>query len=142
MSSALWCRHSHPCSPVWTTRCPQDPADLNGIPGKPGERGGNGLEVLGYLGVGSQLCPDGEKFAALFARLVRVDGYGENALNGHATSPGSIAFFDYRLAFTSFLMLSMSKSVTCKHIILHISSWRLLRARHWLVAPVMTAPWH
>ena len=32
------------------------PRLLNGVPGKPGERGGNALEVLGYLGVASQVC--------------------------------------------------------------------------------------
>ena len=33
-----------------------DPLDLNGVPGKPGEKGGNSLEVLGYLGVASKVC--------------------------------------------------------------------------------------
>ena len=52
--------------------------------------------MLGYLAVGSQLCPpqQAHSFGALFAKLVREDGYGENIINGHATSPGSIAFFD------------------------------------------------
>ena len=52
--------------------------------------------MLGYLAVGSQLCPrqQARSFGALFAKLVREDGYGDNILNGHATSPGSIAFFD------------------------------------------------
>ena len=100
-----------------------DPADLNGVPGKPGERGGNALEVLGYLGVASQVCESrvvsgsnpgsnsgsgseqhirvGGSFGALFTKLVTEDRYGSNILNVHDTSPSSIAFFDYRLAFTS-----------------------------------------
>lgn len=84
-----------------------DPGNLNGVPGKPGERGGNSLEVLGYLGVASRICHNGKSFGAMFGKLVTIDRYDLNILNAHDTSPSSIAFFDYRLAFTSFLLLSM-----------------------------------
>lgn len=51
---------------------------------------------------------ENRSFGGLFAKLVRVDRYDSNILNAHDTSPSSIAFFDYRLAFISFLLLSMS----------------------------------
>eukprot|EP01052_Picozoa_sp_SAG31_P033196 SAG31_NODE_3721_length_3950_cov_2.867048_1_plen_248_part_00 len=63
--------------------------------------------MLGYLGVASRICDHGKKFGAVFGQLVKKYRYDLNVLNAHDTSPSSIAFFDYRLAFTSFLMLSM-----------------------------------
>ena len=69
--------------------------------------------MLGYLAVGSQLCPQQQAhaFGALFAKLVREDGYGENIINGHATSPGSIAFFDCETDRRCFLDLTYCKII-------------------------------
>jgi hypothetical protein len=78
------------------------------VPGKPGEKGGNSLEMLGYLGVAAKVCEQRSSFGALFGKLVKVDRYDSNILNAHDTSPNAIAFFDYRLAFISFLLLAMS----------------------------------
>jgi hypothetical protein len=38
-----------------------DPAELNGIPGKDGERGENSLEILSYLALAARICDDKTK---------------------------------------------------------------------------------
>jgi hypothetical protein len=38
-----------------------DPAELNGIPGKDGERGENSLEILSYLALAARVCDDKSK---------------------------------------------------------------------------------
>ena len=87
-----------------------DPEQLNGIPGKPNERGENSLEVLGYLAAAAKVCENQKNtaFSQTFANLVRNHGYDKNLVNAMATSPQSLAFFDFRLAFMSFHTLTLA----------------------------------
>jgi hypothetical protein len=86
-----------------------DPEQLNGIPGKPNERGENSLEALSFMAAAARVCKDPTKpYGKMFAALVREHGYGENVVLAMATSPQSLAFFDFRLAFMSFHVLSVA----------------------------------
>ena len=86
-----------------------DPAQLNGVPGKPNERGENSLEVLGFMAAAARVCGHNDtRYAATFASLVRDHHYDINAVNAMATSPQSLAFFDFRLAFMSFHTLTLA----------------------------------
>ena len=89
-----------------------DPAQLNGVPGKPNERGENSLELLAFLAAAAKVCdasatPKG-RFGDAFATMVSVHGYDRNVLNALATSPLSLATFDTRLAFMSYFTLALS----------------------------------
>ena len=83
------------------------PSALNGVPGKPDERGGNSLSMLGYLAAGALVCgeEDRAKFSAAFTHLVEVEEYDANTINAIATSPLSMAFFDFRLVSMAFQTL-------------------------------------
>ena len=88
-----------------------DPAQLNGVPGKPNERGQNSLELLGILAVAAKVCDGGGsggggRFGAAFATMVREHGYDRNAVDALLTSPQGLAFFDFRLAFMAFYNLA------------------------------------
>jgi hypothetical protein len=73
-----------------------DPDQLNGIPGKPNERGENSLEVLSFMAAAARVCKDPSKgYANMFATLVKEHGYGENVVLAMATSPQSLAFFRF-----------------------------------------------
>eukprot|EP00040_Diaphanoeca_grandis_P035874 m.226675 g.226675 ORF g.226675 m.226675 type:complete len:542 (-) comp33500_c1_seq1:160-1785(-) len=87
-----------------------DPAQLNGVPGKPNERGENSLEVLGFMAAAAKICPQpaSTRFGEAFATLVREHQYDVNTINALATSPQSLAFFDFRLAFMSYHNLAMA----------------------------------
>ena len=86
-----------------------DPEQLNGVPGKPNERGENSLEVLGFLAAATRVCgTNNTHFADTFASLVRDHQYDINVVNAMATSPQSLAFFDFRLAFMSFHTLAIA----------------------------------
>ena len=86
-----------------------DPEQLNGVPGKPNERGENSLEVLGFLAAATKICGhNSTRFADTFASLVRDHQYDINVINAMATSPQSLAFFDFRLAFMSFHTLTIA----------------------------------
>lgn len=85
------------------------PDVLNGIPGKPNERGLNSLEILSYLGTSMHVCtsdmphPANTTFASALAWLVRQHGYGRNLVNVRLTAPNGIAFFDFGNAFYTYL---------------------------------------
>ena len=71
-----------------------DPAQLNGVPGKPDERGENSLELLGYMGAAARVCdatgissPAG-RFGKAFAELVTEHGYDVNAVRRASASQG------------------------------------------------------
>ena len=91
-----------------------DPAQLNGVPGKPNERGQNSLELLSILAVAAKVCDGGGggggggggRFGAAFATMVREHGYDRNAVDALLTSPQGLAFFDFRLAFMAFYNLA------------------------------------
>eukprot|EP00936_MAST-01D_sp_MAST-1D-sp1_P001367 g1367.t1 len=93
------------------------PELLNGVPGKPNERGQNSLELLGFLAAAAKVCdashdstlsqPPG-RFGAAFAELVRAHGYDRNTLNALNTAPAALAFFDFRLAFLSYHSLMLA----------------------------------
>jgi hypothetical protein len=92
-----------------------DPAQLNGVPGKPNERGENSLEVLGFMAAAAKVCDISEKisnppgrFGQVFRELVVDHHYDINLINALATSPLSLAFFDFRLAFMSYHTLATS----------------------------------
>jgi hypothetical protein len=85
-----------------------DPEQLNGIPGKPNERGENSLEVLGFMAAAAKICPNSTKYSDVFVDLVRNHQYDVNVINAMATSPQSLAFFDFRLAFMSFHTLTLA----------------------------------
>lgn len=92
-----------------------DPASLNGVPGKPNERGENSLEVLGFMAAAAKVCDVSEKisnppgrFGEAFRDLVVEHHYDINLINALATSPLSLAFFDFRLAFMSYHTLATS----------------------------------
>ena len=82
------------------------PRTLNGVPGKPDERGGNSLSMLGYLAAGALVCAGDAKqhtkFTNAFVQLVEEEHYDANAVNAIATSPLSMAFFDFRLVSMAF----------------------------------------
>lgn len=87
-----------------------DPAQLNGVPGKPDERGENSLELLSYLAAAALLCdatatPPG-RYGNAFAEMVLKHGYDENTVSALATAPESVATFDFRLAFMSYYVLA------------------------------------
>ena len=87
-----------------------DPDQLNRVPGKPGERNENSLELLGYLAAAAKICdasasPRG-RFGRAFASMVADHLYDANVINALATSPLSLATFDFRLAFMSFYTLA------------------------------------
>ena len=89
-----------------------DPEQLNGVPGKPNERGENSLELLGFLAAAAKVCDPRAaqlmgrngashtqgpgRFGTAFAEMVTQHGYSSNAVNALATSPLSLAFFDVR----------------------------------------------
>lgn len=91
-----------------------DPAQLNGVPGKPGERGLNSLELLGYLAAAARVCPAGDgrtgraRFAKAFRGLVEEHRYDTNTVNALNTAPPGLAFFDFRLAFMAYHTLVMA----------------------------------
>ena len=82
---------------------------MNGIGkiAKPNERGENSLEVLGFMAAAARIC-NNSKYGEMFASLVRDHHYDINVVGAMATSPQSLAFFDFRLAFMSFHTLSMA----------------------------------
>ena len=86
------------------------PSTLNGVPGKPDERGGNSLSMLGYLAAGALVCGDADraKFSAAFTMLVEDEEYDANSINAIATSPLSTAFFDFRLVSMAYQTILMS----------------------------------
>jgi hypothetical protein len=75
-----------------------DPGSLNGVPGKPNERGGNSLQALAFMASASRVCDNAtsHRFGDAVVSLVRDHGYDYNAINAMATSPQSLAFFDFR----------------------------------------------
>ena len=89
-----------------------DPAQLNGVPGKPNERGENSLELLSFLAAAAHVCdatatPPG-RFGKAFASMVTDHGYDQNTIGAIATAPESIATFDFRLAFMSYFVLALA----------------------------------
>ena len=86
------------------------PSTLNGVPGKPDERGGNSLSMLGYLAAGALVCGDADraKFSAAFTMLVEEEEYDTNSINAIATSPLSTAFFDFRLVSMAYQTILMA----------------------------------
>ena len=89
-----------------------DPGQLNGVPGKPDERGENSLELLGFLAAAAHVCdasasPPG-RFGKAFALMVTKHGYDQNTIGALATAPESIATFDFRLAFMSYYVLALA----------------------------------
>lgn len=91
-----------------------DPAELNGVPGKPNERGGNALEILSFMASAARVCND-SRYGETFASLVRDDHYDENIVNALATSPQSLAFFDIRLDAMSYHLLTLAVPELAMH---------------------------
>ncbi len=88
-----------------------DPEQLNAVgpSGKPNERGENSLEVLGYMAAAAKVCgADDPRYGQMFASLVEDYAYDENVVGAMATSPQSLAFFDFRLAAMSFHTLAVA----------------------------------
>ena len=90
-----------------------DPGQLNSVPGKPNERGENSLEVLGFMASAAKICDVEEKrsqppgrFGKAFHDLIVNHHYDINIINALATSPLSLAFFDFRLALMSYHTLA------------------------------------
>lgn len=64
--------------------------------------------MLGYLAAAARVCKGDTQYGEMFAELVSKHAYDINVIGAMATSPQSLAFFDFRLAFMSFHTLTVA----------------------------------